>query len=42
MSKGKPVFMIPTEGKTEDQLADEVMEALRAQGIEVVDDREQE
>jgi hypothetical protein len=37
-SSRKPVFMIPTEGKTEDQLADEVVAALRAQGIEVDDD----
>ena len=34
----KPLFMIPTEGKTDEQLADEVIAALRAQGIEVVED----
>lgn len=28
--QSKPVFMIPTEGKTEDELADEVYEAVQA------------
>ena len=36
--KMKPLFMIPTEGKTDEQLADEVIAALRAQGIEVAED----
>jgi hypothetical protein len=41
MSK-KPLFLVNPEGKTEAQIADEVVEALRAQGIEVVDEDAEE
>jgi hypothetical protein len=34
MSK-EPLFLVNPEGKTEDQIADEVIEQLRAAGIEV-------
>jgi hypothetical protein len=34
----KPLFMIPTEGKTAEEISDEVIAALRAQGIEVAED----
>jgi hypothetical protein len=37
----KPLFLVSTEGKTEDEIADEVMEQLRALGIEVSDDVQQ-
>ncbi len=36
--KKRPLFMIPTEDKTDEQLADEVIAALRAQGIEVAEE----
>jgi hypothetical protein len=39
MTEGKrPLFLVSTEGKTEDEIADEVTEQLRALGIEVTDD----
>jgi hypothetical protein len=39
MSTGKrPLFLIPTADKTEQEIADEVIANLRAAGIEVTDD----
>jgi hypothetical protein len=43
MTEGKePLFLVSTEGKTEDEIADEVVEQLRALGIEVTDEDEDE
>jgi hypothetical protein len=41
MSK-KPLFMVNTAGKTDDEIADEVVDQLRALGIEVVDDEDED
>jgi hypothetical protein len=38
MTDREPLFLVSTEGKSEDEIADEVVEALRAIGIEVTDD----
>lgn len=39
MTEGKrPLFMVDPTGKSDEQLADEVADQLRALGIEVVDD----
>src|SRR5882762_5768217 len=38
----KPLFLVNPEGKTEEQIADEVIEQLRAAGIEVSDSEEQD
>jgi hypothetical protein len=43
MTGGKePLFLVNPEGKPEDQIADEVIEQLRAAGIEVSDSDEDE
>jgi hypothetical protein len=43
MSTGKkPLFLVNPEGKTEEQIADEVIAQLRAAGIEVSDSEEQD
>jgi hypothetical protein len=41
MTEGKePLFLVSTENKNEDEIADEVIAQLRAAGIEVSDDDE--
>jgi hypothetical protein len=43
MTEGRrPIFMVNPEGKTEDEITDEVIEQLRAAGIEVRDSEEDE
>lgn len=36
----EPLFLVNPEGKTEDQIADEVIEQLRAAGFEVSEDED--